>query len=78
MSKDGDLRVRRSHDRSDPPAYGTRHNSSILLGDKARVLLKSFLNGGFDDVMTELVINNGCILGGDGDTYEGHIFRVCQ
>ena len=33
--------------------------------------VKSFLNGGFDDALTELVINDGCILGGEGDKYEG-------
>ena len=37
---------------------------------------RSFLNRWFDDALTELVVNDGGILGRDGDVYEGGR-RIC-
>ena len=36
----------------------------------------SFLNRGFDDTLTEFVVNDGSILGRDSDIYEGE-WRIC-
>jgi len=53
------------------PAHVVRHKLTAK-----RAEIESFLYRGFDDALTELIVNDGGILGRDGDVYEGGR-RIC-
>lgn len=54
-----------------PPSNDNCMHASIFFFSEFTRPKSHFLNRGFDDTLTELVVNDGSILSRDSDVYEG-------